>query len=57
MKQLQGVGVRVIGKTIISPFSTRDSAAKCALINLMIEKAGYTLSDGKGIYVPIEAQS
>jgi hypothetical protein len=39
------MGVRVYRKVIVSPFSTRDSLDKCALINFMVESCGYTLAD------------
>jgi hypothetical protein len=48
LAQLHAQGVRVYGKTIVSPFSTKDSAAKMQLINFMVERCGYTLADGKG---------
>jgi hypothetical protein len=53
LDQLKAEGVRVYGKVIISPFSTRDTGRKMQLVNLLIEKAGYTLSDGRGFVIPI----
>jgi len=44
---LQAQGIRVYGRTIVSPYSTRDSAAKMQLINFMIEVCGYSLADEK----------
>ncbi|MBE3064349.1 MAG: hypothetical protein IMZ69_04955 [Spirochaetes bacterium] len=41
------LGVRIYGRAIVSPYSTRDSAAKMQLINFMVEKCGYTLADEK----------
>lgn len=45
---LSQLGVRIYRKTIVSNFSTRDSADKCALINFLIESCGYTLADERG---------
>jgi hypothetical protein len=45
LAQIQALGVRVYGKNIVSPFSTKDSAAKMQLINFMVEKCGYSLAD------------
>jgi hypothetical protein len=47
LNQLQAQGIRVYGKVIVSPYSTRDSAAKMQLINFMVEKCGYSLADEK----------
>jgi hypothetical protein len=52
LRQLQSAGIRVHGKTIVSPFRMIDAPAKDAIINLLIEKAGYTLSDGRGFALP-----
>ena len=47
LDQLVASGIRVYEKTIVSPYSTRDSAAKMQLINFMVEKCGYSLADEK----------
>lgn len=57
LKQLQSQGVRVYRKAIVSPFSTRDSPAKCALINFMIEKCGYTLADERAFTPKLIAEA
>jgi hypothetical protein len=57
LKQLQSIGIRVHGKTIISPFKMTDPPVRDAIINLLIEKAGYTLSDGRGFVLPAEKVS
>jgi hypothetical protein len=48
LERVKGMGVRVYGRTIVSPFSTKDSPAKCAQINFLVEKCGYTLTDERG---------
>jgi hypothetical protein len=50
--QLQGQNVCVHGKHIVSPYRTRDSAAKMQLINFMIEKCGYILADERDFHPP-----
>ena len=51
-KQLEHIGVRVYRKVIVSPFNVRDSDAKMARINWLIEKCGYTLSDERAFPPP-----
>jgi hypothetical protein len=48
LKGLQSAGIRVYGKTIVSPLSMHDSPNKCQLINFMVERAGYRLIDERG---------
>ena len=48
IRHLASDGVRVYEKTLVSPYSGKDSAKKCQLVNYMVERYGYRLADGRG---------
>jgi hypothetical protein len=45
--ELENMGVRIVGRNIVSPFNMRDLPSKDARINFLIETCGYKLADEK----------